>query len=375
MSQNYYEILGVPRDASQDDIKKAYRKLSKQYHPDVNPNDKNAEDVFKKINEAYSVIGDESKRKEYDNPMRGGFGAGGFPHGFDFFGDFFNSNFGGFQGQRQNRQKQQARGNDLRLNLGFTLEEVMFGTVKNFKYNRQKNCSLCSGNGSKGGNSLSVCHNCGGSGIVAQVMQTPFGRIQTNSHCGVCFGAGKVIQNKCDGCGGSGVREEIEEITLNVPEGIYDGFVYKIEGGGNCVYGSQIPGDLIIVCVIKDHDTFKRFGSLDLHRDVFISIIDAIRGNEDFRINVFGEELKLKIEPGIDNGKILRLKGKGLKGGNNTRGDLFVHLNVFIPKNLNEEAVNKLAEYSFELNPNDNYINQETGSLSRSMKFGQMYVG
>lgn len=374
MAQNYYETLGVPKEASQDDIKKAYRRLSKQYHPDVNPNDKNAEDIFKKINEAYSILGDENKRKEYDNPMRGGFG-GGFPPGFDIFNDFFGSNFGGFQNQRQNRNRSQTRGNDLRINLGFTLEEVMSGTVKHFRYNRQSRCSNCNGNGSREGKSLVNCQNCGGLGMVIQSVQTPFGRIQTNNSCGVCSGSGKIIEYKCDGCGGLGIKEESEEISINIPEGISDGFVYKIENGGNHTNGSQNPGDLILVCAIKNHETYKRFGSLDLHRDVFISLIDAIRGNDDFRINVFGEELKLKIESGSDNGKILRLKGKGLKGNGGIRGDLFVHLNIYIPKNLNDDAINKLNEHILELTPNESHINYETGSLSRSMKFGQMYVG
>jgi len=372
MNENFYQILGVSKEASQDDIKKAYRNLSKKYHPDLNPNNKEAEDRFKKINEAYSILGEPAKRKQYDNqgPGFGPFGFnnnfGGF-NGFDFFSDFFNANQ-----NNQRRQPQNVRGSDLRIKLSFSLEEILYGAIKTIKYSRTAFCDTCKGNGSKNGSSLKVCNNCSGHGVVSQVVQTPFGRIQSNNPCNVCFGRGKIIDEICYDCGARGVKDIVETIELNVPPGISDGFVYKIEKGGNFNnVPNSSPGDLLIICSISENGIYKRF-NLDLHRDIFISFVDALVGNDSFIVKFFGEELRVKIEPNTENGKILRLRGKGLPSDSNC-GDLYLHINVYIPKNLDQETIEHLIKIKEKIEPNVESINPEIGFLNKSLKINSLY--
>lgn len=375
MAEDYYHILGVAKNASHDEIKKAYRKLSKQFHPDLNPNNKEAEEKFKKINEAYSVVGDESKRKEYDNPVRQSF-DGGFPGGFDFFSEFFSNNFG-FNRQRNpqgQQQQQQRRGQDLRLNLMFTIEDVINGSTKTLRYQKTTNCSSCNGNGSKNGNSFKSCSNCGGKGFVNQVVNTPFGRIQNMVPCNVCSSTGRIIHEMCTTCGGRCVHEKQEHITLNIPAGITDGFTYRIESAGNSTPGIDKPGDLIVVCVIQEDPIYKRVNGLDLHRDVFISLYDAIVGTDDMRMRIFDEEIRIRIEPNTENGKILRMKGKGLPNQNGGRGDLFLHINVFVPKDLDEATKESLRSIKEKISPENKTINYDSGVLSRAIKFGSMYL-
>ena len=371
MAEDYYAILGVPRTASQDEIKKAYRKLSKQYHPDVNPDNRDAEERFKKINEAYSVVGDENKRRDYDNPVRRDFG-GGFPPGFDFFNEFFAPNF---NPNRQGRQRQPMKGPDLRVKLNFTIEEVLKGSVKTIRYSRHVNCSSCHGNGSKNGNSMKGCTNCGGQGIINQVMNTPFGRIQNTVPCNVCSGSGSIINEICNDCGAQGTKEKDEQITINVPAGITEGFTYRIESAGAESAGTPIPGDLMILCHIQEDEIYKRVNGTDLHRDVFVSFIDAIVGKEDLRINVFGEDIRLRLEPKMESGKILRIKGKGIPNQNGQRGDLFLHMNVFVPKDLDDSTVNVLKSLQGSISPDNKQVNYESGVLSRAIKFKAMYTG
>jgi molecular chaperone DnaJ len=370
MAEDYYQILGVNKNAPHEEIKKAYRKLSKLYHPDVNPNNKEAEEKFKKINEAYSVVGDENKRKEYDNPIKRGFGTGGFPEGFDFFNDFFTSNFGF---NRQRGQQSPRKGQDLRVNLMFSIEEVIKGSMKTLRYNRNVLCKPCNGNGSKNGNSVKSCDNCGGIGHVNQVINTPFGRIQNTVPCNACSATGKVIKEVCPSCAGKGLNSIQEQITLNVPSGISDGFTYKIESAGSNIPGIDKPGDLIVVCIIQDDSIYKRINGIDLHRDFFISMIDAMIGNEDLKLEVFGDEIKIKLEPNTENGKILRLKGRGLPFQNGQRGDLFLHVNVFVPKNINERTKNILKSIENELSPTSSSLNYDSGVLNRAIKFNSMY--
>lgn len=375
MNEDLYKILEVNKDASQDDIKKSYRKLSKQYHPDLNQNNKEAEEKFKKINEAYSVLSDPNKRQQYDSRGSGfgnfgGFGGfGGNAGGFDFFSDFFNFNN---NNNNRNRSNQNIRGSDLRIKLNFSLEEIINGSIKNIKYNRNVCCKTCNGNGSKNGSSFQQCNNCGGHGSVVQNIQTPFGRIQTSNACNVCNGKGKLINEICEVCASRGIKENLESIEISIPPGISDGFVYKIEHGGNYSNSvNSIPGDLIIICQIAEHNIYKRF-NLDLHRDVFINFIDAIAGNDNFILNLFGEEIKIKIEPNTDNGRILRLRGKGLPS-NNGVGDLYIHLNVFVPKNLNSETINYISKIKNEIEPNLEEINPEIGFLNKSLKINSLY--
>jgi molecular chaperone DnaJ len=370
MNDDFYTLLGLTKDASQDDIKKAYRSLSKKYHPDLNPNNKEAEEKFKKINEAYSVLSEPEKRKQYDNRGSGFGNFSNFNQGFsnfDFFSDFFN-----FRNNNQRPQQQNQKGSDLRIKLSFSLEEVVHGSRKTIKYNRNVCCSSCKGNGSKEGISLKTCNNCNGQGSVINVVQTPFGRIQTSNHCNICNGAGKIINEICNSCGARGIKENFENIEINVPPGITEGFVYKIENGGNFNNSpNSIPGDLIILCTISEHIIYKKFNN-DIHRDVFINFIDAITGTDNFIINVFGEDIRIKIDPNTDNGKILRLKGKGLPN-NGSYGDLYVHINVFVPKNLDVNTLNVLSQIKEKIEPTIENINPEIGFLNKSLKINSLY--
>lgn len=368
MNENYYELLGLTKDANQDEIKRAYRTLSKKFHPDLNPNNKQAEEQFKKISEAYNVLSDPNKKNQYDNRGRGFQGFGPFGQGgmnFDIFNDFFNFN------HSQNRN-QPRKGSDLRIKLNFTLEEIINGSIKNLKYSRKSVCDACTGNGSKNGNSYKSCNNCNGQGVVLNIVQTPFGRIQTSSPCNVCSGTGRIINEICNKCGANGIIDKNESIELKVPPGIVDGFTYKIEGGGNYANSSDsYPGDLIIICQIIEHQIYKKLKN-DLHRDVFISFFDAIVGIENYSLDYFGDEIKVRIEPNTDNGKILRLKGKGLSHSNGT-GDLYLHINIFIPKNIDSSTLEVLDQIKEKIRPKNELINPEIGFLNKSLKINSLY--
>lgn len=373
MSEDFYNILEVSKEASQDDIKKSFRNLSKKYHPDLNPDNKEAEEKFKRINEAYSVLSDPQKKQQYDNRNSGFGNFGGFGGfnagngGFDFFSDLFN-----FHHNNGRQNNQNPRGSDLRIRLNLTLEEIVKGSVKNITYKRNACCKSCNGNGSKNGNSLKNCNNCGGGGFVLQNIQTPFGRIQNTKICNVCQGNGKIINHICNDCGARGIYEKTESIQLSIPKGIIDGFVYKIESGGNYNSNSNsTAGDLIVVCHIAEHDVYTR-NNLDLHRDIFINLIDAIRGSNSYRIRIFDEDLLISIDPNTQNGHILRLKGKGLPGNSNL-GDLYLHVNIFLPKNLDSDTIEKLNFLADKLEPKENEIDFESGSLKKSLKISGLF--
>lgn len=368
MNEDLYKILEVTKAASQDEIKKSFRNLSKKFHPDLNPNNKEAEEKFKKINEAYSVLGDPEKRKQYDNRgsdfnnFRGFEGFGRNAGGFDIFSDFFNFN-------NPRRQNHYSKGTDLRIKLNFNIEEVVKGAVKNIRYSRSSCCNSCKGNGSKDGNSLKQCMNCSGSGVIFQNVQTPFGRIQTQNMCNICSGKGNVINEICHQCGSRGIIDKNETIELNVPPGISEGFVYKIESGGNFAnQPNSVPGDLIIICSIIEDRIYKRIHN-DLHRDIFVSFFDLISGNDNYVFNLFDEEIKIKIEPNTDNGKVLRLKGKGLPSNSGT-GDLYIHVNAYVPKNLNLNVKDYISKIKSELEPNNDEIDYDSGFLNKSFKIG-----
>lgn len=375
MNEDLYKILEVSKDANQDEIKKSFRNLSKKFHPDLNPNNKEAEEKFKKINEAYSVLSDPEKRKQYDHRgfdfnQFGGFGGfGGFGRndgGFDVFSEFFNFN-------NSRKQNTNSRGSDLRIKLNFTIEEVIYGAQKTIKYSRNACCGSCSGNGSMKGNSMKQCNNCGGHGVVIQNVQTPFGRIQTSNMCSVCSGKGNIINQICNECGARGIVEKNETIELKVPSGIIEGFVYKIESGGNFSSNpNSTPGDLIIICSILEDKVYKRFGA-DLHRDIFVSFFDLINGNDNYVFNIFKEEIKIKIDPHTENGKVLRLKGKGLPYNNNV-GDLYIHINTYVPKDLDDESKEYLSKIKGKLEPKSDEIDYDSGFMNKSFKMNSLHV-
>jgi len=357
--KDYYKIFEgeITKDSSPEEIKKAYRKLALKYHPDKNQGSKEAEEKFKNISDAYSVLSNSEKKQQYDqygfvgkqNQQHGGFDFGGFGSAEDLFRDFmgrsgmnfdFGEHFFGGGGRRQRRQEN-IRGGDLRIQINLTLKETLHGVTKKIKLNRDITCKDCNGLGAKDENSFEKCKQCNGHGIVGHVQHTPFGTIQQTTTCPSCRGKKRTIKDICTKCNGKGSSNREEVIDIEIPKGAITGSSFKVFEAGNAPSGgSGNYGDLIIVVgeEIKD-DTFKRNG-IDIIMDFYISIFDAILGNDEIEIPTIDGNVKLKIEKGTENGKILRLNGKGLPNisNNNVYGDLFVYVNVFIPKNISEES-------------------------------------
>jgi molecular chaperone DnaJ len=333
---NYYDILGVTKDASVDEIKKAYRKKAVEHHPDKGGD----EAKFREAAEAYETLSDDNKRREYD--MYGGSrrsNGGGFQaHGFSMedifsrFGDVFGGNpFGNF-----NPRAQQKRGNDLRVSLKLSLEEIFRGSIKKVKYKRQNACSNCNG---QGGHGEKTCQGCNGFGRRNFTQHTPFGTISQTMGCNDCGGSGKQISNRCNSCNGHGTHDKEEIVDITIPRGVMNGMTLNLQGHGNYAKGG-VSGDLHVHIEEIPHDRFKREGN-DLHTDVWINISDAVLGGQK-EIETFYGPQHLAILPGTESGKIIKVHGKGMpqmgSNGNTVGvGNLVIKLNVFIPKNLNEE--------------------------------------
>lgn len=360
--KDYYEVLGVARNADADTIKKAYRKLALQYHPDKNPGNKEAEEKFKEAAEAYDVLSNEEKRRKYDQFGHAGLGNGGSFGGgmtmediFSQFGDIFGSfggfggfsGFGGFGGERS--RGRMNRGTNLRVKVKLSLEEIATGVEKKIKVKKYVACSDCRGKGAKSGTSFITCTTCRGSGQVTRVQNTILGAMQTTSTCPSCGGEGRIIDEKCPSCGGEGVKLAEEVITLKIPAGVADGMQLSMSGKGNAARRGGIDGDLIILIEEKEHKELLRDGN-DLLYNVFISYPDAVLGGAE-EIPTLEGRVKVKIESGTQPGKILRLRGKGLPDINGyAKGDLLVRVNVYIPTNLSreeKEIVEELREKSF----------------------------
>lgn len=340
MKEDYYDILGVDKNASTAEIKKAYRKLAIKYHPDKNPDDPEAETMFKKAAEAYEVLSNPQKKAKYDQfghaafDGSGGFGGGGMDMDdiFSQFGDIFGSAFGGGQGGgfsgfggfgRQGRSK----GSNLRIRVKLSLEEVAKGVEKKIKVKRKKKSS---------DTTYKTCPTCGGSGQVTRVTNTILGRMQTASPCSTCSGTGQVIDQKGDGTDAYGLKIEEELVSIKIPAGVEDSMQLKVSGKGNDAPGNGIAGDLIVLIEVNEHPHLKRDGE-NLHHDLYISISDAVLGTSK-EIQTVSGKVRIKIEAGVQSGKILRLKSKGLPNLNRYRtGDLLVHVNVWTPQNLNRE--------------------------------------
>lgn len=357
--RDYYEVLGVAKNADAAEIKKAYRKLALQYHPDKNPGNKEAEEKFKEAAEAYDVLSNEEKRRRYDQFGHAGMGggAGGFGGGgmsmediFSHFGDIFGSfgGFGGFSGGGRTARRVN-RGTNLRVKVKLTLEEVATGVEKKIKVKKYVADEHCHGTGAKDGKSYSTCTTCHGTGQVTRVQQTILGAMQTTSTCPTCDGEGKVINEKCVHCNGEGVRLSEEVITLNIPAGVADGMQLSIGGKGNAARRGGVNGDLIVLIEEIEHPDLVRDGN-DLLYNTFVSYPSAVLG-DSVEIPTLEGKVKVKIEAGTQPGKILRLKGKGIPDVNGYgRGDLLVKVNVWIPKNLSKEdkkTVEELRERAF----------------------------
>lgn len=356
--RDYYEVLEVAKNATPEEIKKAYRKKAIQYHPDKNPGDKEAEEKFKEAAEAYEVLSNPDKRARYDQFGHAGVGgAGGFSGGgfsmediFSRFGDVFEGAFGGgFSsffgggGSRGGGRRVVNRGTNLRVTVKLTLEEIANGTTKKIKVKKYVPCSACHGTGEKDGNSSTTCPTCNGRGVQTRVVHTMLGQMQTSSTCSTCGGSGKVIKEKCTSCYGEGIVSGEETIELKIPAGVYEGMQLSMEGKGNAARHGGINGDLLIAIQEIEHPDLKRDG-IDLIYNLYIGIPDAILGCSA-EIPTIGSKVKIKVEPGTQSGKILRLKGKGLPDINGYgHGDLLVKINVFIPNDVTKEDKKMLEQ-------------------------------
>jgi len=357
--RDYYDVLGVSKSAPADEIKKAYRKMAIKYHPDKNPGDKTAEDKFKEAAEAYEVLSSPEKKQRYDQFGHAGVGSsasGGYGGGsmnmddiFSNFGDIFGGHnpfesfFGGGGGQQRGGGRRVAKGSNLRIKVKLTLEEIAHGAEKKIKVNKLIVCKTCDGSGAKDKSSVSTCGTCGGSGQVRRVTNTILGQMQTASTCPTCNGSGQQITAKCNVCHGDGVVRGEETITINIPAGVSEGMQLSMSGKGNAAPNGGIPGDLIILIEETPHETLKREGN-NIVYDLHLSFVDAALGMS-IEVPTIDGKAKIKIEPGTQSGKLLRLKGKGLPEVNSYhRGDEIIHINIWTPKALSSDERNTLEK-------------------------------
>ena len=348
--RDYYEVLGVGKNATDDELKKAYRKLAIKYHPDrqqgkTDAEKKEAEEKFKEAAEAYDVLSNKEKRENYDrfgfNAPNGGFGGfGGFGGGmsmddiFSQFGDIFGG-FGGFGGGRQGNGRRVQRGSDLRVRVRLTLKDVAHGVEKKLKIPRMVSCSDCHGTGAKNGTELETCPVCNGSGVEIRMQRTILGTMQTQSECHRCGGKGKIIKQRCSTCGGNGLVKHEEVISVNIPAGVGEGMTLKMSGKGNEAPGGGIPGDLLIVIEEERHDQLHRDGN-DLVYNLILDIPTAVFGGK-VEVPTVDGKVRVSIDPGTQPGKILRLRGKGLPSPDRYgTGDLLVNITVYVPEELTE---------------------------------------
>ena len=352
--RDYYEVLGVGKNATEDEIKKAYRKLAIKYHPDRNPDDAKAEEKFKEAAEACDVLHDPQKRQAYDqfgfDGPAGAGGFGGFGGGggfsmddiFSMFGDVFGGRgggfggFGGFGGGR--RQTTRHRGSDLRLKVRLTLQEVATGVTKKFKVRKDIECSHCHGSGAEAGSGTETCPHCHGSGVEIRRQQSIFGEVQTQTTCHVCNGEGTVIKNKCHECGGTGVVKGEEVVEIKIPAGVAEGMVVNVPGKGNAGQHNGIPGDIQVLIEEEPNDTFVRDGNNVIYNLLLDFPTATLGGSVDIP-TIDGKSVRIKIEPGTQPGKTLRLRGKGLpevQGYGYGMGDLVVNISVYVPKTLSK---------------------------------------
>ncbi len=361
--RDYYEVLEVPKTATAEEIKKAYRKQAIKYHPDKNPGDKAAEEKFKEAAEAYEVLSDPQKRQRYDQYGHAGMGgASGFSGGgmsmddiFAHFGDIFGGGSfgsffgGGFGGSRRGGpQTRVNKGTNLRVKVKLTLAEVANGVTKKIKVNKYVACDKCGGTGAFDSNSYSNCSTCHGSGVVTRITNTILGQMQQSSVCPNCGGDGRIITRRCTNCGGEGIVQKEDIVTLNIPAGVADGMQLSVSGKGNAARHGGINGDLLVVIQEEEHPELIRDGN-DLIYSLFLSMPDAILGTTAEIPTVDGR-VKIKIDPGTQSGKILRLRGKGIPELNGYgRGDLLVNIQVWTPQSVTRDEakiIEKLKESS-----------------------------
>ena len=359
--RDYYEVLGISKGASEDEIKKAYKKMARKYHPDLNPDNKEAEEKFKEVNEAYEVLSDPDKKARYDQYGHAGvdpnFGAGaGFDGSFDFgdlgdiFGNFFGGGFGG--GGRRTNPNAPQRGESIRLSLTISFEEAAFGCEKEITVERMEQCGTCSGSGCAAGTTPEVCPDCHGTGQVQVRRQTPMGVFATSSPCGRCGGKGKIIHQPCPDCRGTGAVRKRKTIKASVPAGIDNGQTISIRGQGHAGKNGGPAGDLLITITVRPHELFRREGTSVLC-EAPITFAQAVLGAE-LEIPTIDGKVKYDLPEGTQSGTTFRLKGKGIPSINGRgRGDQYVTVYIETPRNLNKEqkeALKKFAESVGESN-------------------------
>ncbi|MDD4696999.1 MAG: molecular chaperone DnaJ [Fermentimonas sp.] len=379
--RDYYEILEVSKNATAEEIKKAYRKKAIQFHPDKNPGDKSSEEKFKEAAEAYEVLSDENKRARYDQYGHAGVGSaasGGFGGGmsmddiFSQFGDIFGGHFGGFGGfggfGSSQRGRRVNRGSDLRVKVKLTLKEILNGVEKKIKVKKYVSCSHCDGNGSENGNSVSNCSTCNGSGVVTRVANTILGQMQTSSTCPTCNGDGKTITKKCSHCNGEGILREEEVITIKIPAGVGEGMQLSMSGKGNAARRGGVNGDLLIVIEEEEDPNLIRDDN-DVIFNLFLSFPTAALGGT-VEVPTIDGVAKVKIDPGTQPGKVLRLRNKGLPTINGYgKGDQLIHVNVYVPENLSAKERKQMEE----MEKSENFAPSTTARKSVFNKFKKMF--
>jgi molecular chaperone DnaJ len=370
--RDYYEVLGVAKGASTDEIKKAYRKVAMQFHPDRNPGDKAAEEKFKEAAEAYEILSDADKKAQYDRYGHAAFNGNGRSYGgghmnmddiFSQFGDIFGDDVfgsffgGGGGGTRTGKRRQGIKGSNLRIKLKLNYEELAKGVTKSVKVKKYVPCTACHGSGAKDKGSVQTCSGCGGSGQVRKVTNTFLGQMQTVTTCPTCNGEGTTITAKCSSCKGEGRVYGEETVSIDIPAGVQEGMQLSLNGKGNAGERGGSNGDLIILIEEEAHPELQREG-LNVAFDLHISIPDAVFGT-NVEVPTIDGRAKIKIPPGTQSGKIFRLKGKGFPAVNSyEKGDQLIHVNVWTPQNLTSEEksmLEKLAKSpNFHPNPEKN---------------------
>ena len=334
MKEDYYEILGVSKNATAAEIKKGYRQKAIQYHPDKNPGDHEAEAMFKKAAEAYEILSDPNKRSRYDQYGHSAFEGGGFGGGgmnmddiFSQFGDIFGNHFGGGFGGFGGGGHRTVKGSNLRIRVQLSLEEIANGVEKKIKVKRKKLAQ---------GTTYKTCDTCNGQGQVTRIQNTILGRMQTSTPCSNCRGLGQVIDAKPANADAEGMLVSEETVSIKIPAGVVDGMQLKVSGKGNDAPGNGIPGDLLVAIEEKPHETLQREGD-NLHYDLYISFSEAVLGTSK-EIETVSGKVRIKIDPGVQSGKILRLRNKGISSINGYgMGDLLVHINIWTPQSLSKE--------------------------------------
>ncbi len=354
--RDYYEVLGVSKTATDDELKKAYRQMAKKYHPDANPNDKEAEAKFKEVNEAYSVLSNPTERQKYDQyghaafePGAGGFGGGGFGDFGDIdlgdiFGSFFGGGFGGFGGGRSSSRNAPRKGEDIGYSITITFEEAAFGCKKEISYSRTEACSSCNGTGAQKGTAVEMCKTCNGSGNVRVTQNTAFGAMQTVRPCSACKGKGKIVKTPCSDCKGTGVAKKNKKFDVDIPAGIDDGQRLVLRGQGGMGENGGPAGDLILLIKVKPHNFFER-RDYHIYCEIPINFVEATLGAK-VEVPTLEGKSEFTIPEGTQTGTTFCLKGKGIKSTNSsTRGNLYVTVNVEVPKNLSQKQKDALIAF------------------------------